>query len=87
MINADNFIGTVPQFKKNYLKCEEKTRYFDGKQCVSCILPNYFDFDKNSCSSCNSGYSFDTQSRLCLIIEAKYKTDMNAGNIYYNGNF
>lgn len=74
MDNANNYRGEVPAVDKSYLtvnKCSKDSPYFDGKICLKCQLPNYFDFKTNRCYSCAYRYQFSTEDKKCNPIKLK----------------
>lgn len=88
MINAENFVGKVPQYKKGYPECPSDKRYFNGAECEKCELPKYWNFDKNDCRECDKNQYFDKVARQCVFNdgEQKFRTNVGAINtIYYNG--
>ncbi len=90
MINAENFVGKVPDYKRQYPECPSDKRYFNGAECERCELPFFWNFDKNDCRECDKGLYFDKSARQCFYEsdQQKYKTNIEATkNIYHNGDF
>ena len=87
LIGHRNFNGKIPLFNNLFGNCGEDSPFFDGKQCVSCSLPSYFNFDIKTCTSCQSGLAFNALIQTCEYIKQDFSTNFEANNIYYNGNF
>lgn len=81
-----NFIGNQPASIPNLSICPSTTPYFDGSQCISCNLPNYFDYTNLVCLVCGDGLQFDVASKICKPLDnsvspkyVKYNSNL-AGN-------
>lgn len=43
---VQNFIGKKPDLILNLTTCPKTEPFFNGTACITCELPNYFDFSK-----------------------------------------
>ena len=46
--------------------CPSTAPFWDGNNCVTCYLPNYWNHDTNRCESCPSGQHYDVSEKKCL---------------------
>lgn len=67
--SVDNYIGSKPSSIANLSTCTNDTPYFNGVKCISCSLPNYFDFNNLVCLTCGQGLLFDTKLKICKPID------------------
>lgn len=55
--------------------------------CISCTLPLFFNFSSQVCSACDSSYSFDINTKDCVLDPSKvYFTNSLNGVSNYIGN-
>lgn len=54
---------------------------------MACNIPNYVDFNTMTCKSCKPNYIFMSYNRECVIAYPNFYTDVNANNIFFNGDF
>lgn len=87
MAAMSNYAGKIPDFNSQLATCPSDQPFFDGSRCISCNLPNYVDFNTMSCKACNQNYIFATYNRECVISSPNFYTNLNANNIFYNGDF
>ena len=45
--------------------CPSNAPYFDGKQCISCILPLFFNKSALKCDSCPVDQAYDIVKEIC----------------------
>jgi hypothetical protein len=48
------------------------TSFWNGQQCITCYLPNYWNDTSKTCLSCPAGTNYDTSMKTCLTCPAGY---------------
>ena len=61
-----NYFGKQPAFDPKLTSCPSSSPFFSGSQCISCPLPNYFDYASSLCLQCGTGLKFDTINHICI---------------------
>ena len=56
--------------------CRTGSPYWNGKSCISCVLPSYFDFEKSQCLSCQPGYYFNGMNCAPTNCSSTYTFDI-----------
>ena len=87
LTGVENFIGSPlsPLPYDNIKTCPSTTPFSNGQLCLSCLLPDFFNFEQMACQSCPKDYNFDTKTHSCI------STNVNAitinSNLVGNRNF
>ncbi len=85
--NIVNYAGSPPSSTKGLENCPLSQPYFNGMYCISCTLPLFFNFSSQVCSACDSSYSFDINTKECVLDPSKiYFTNSLNGVSNYIGN-
>lgn len=63
--SAQNYIGSPPAVEGGIASCPDKEPFFNGMNCISCTLPNYFNFTSNICNSCSISEIFNPTTKKC----------------------
>jgi hypothetical protein len=87
MVVLNNFIGQIPDFNNTLATCPNDKPFFNGINCIQCVLPNYVDFNTMKCQSCNPNYNFNIANRQCTANNPQFYTNIRVSNIFYNGDF
>ena len=67
-MNAENYVGTKPKPVDKLSTCPSTAPFFDGKACVACLAPHYFDFNSDKCLTCGKDFKFDEKDKICKPI-------------------
>jgi hypothetical protein len=57
--------------------CPLNSQFWNGQSCITCNLPNYWNYNSNSCVSCPVGTNYDTFQKLCLTCPSGQTFDFN----------
>lgn len=53
------------------------TPFYDGKSCVSCYLPRYWNLENLKCEDCPSGNNYDINTKSCRVCPNGQTYDFN----------
>lgn len=67
LVGLKNYQGEVPEFNENLKTCPENEPFFDGDSCIGCSLPQFVDFDTDSCKYCPDDKHFNILNRQCEV--------------------
>lgn len=87
LVDADNFAGNIPTYDPQYETCDKATPFFDGKNCIKCELPQYFNMTEKSCVTCPTDNYFNIINKQCEFSNQKFITNLKSDDIYYNGDY
>jgi hypothetical protein len=58
-----------------YTSCPPSQPFWDGSKCVSCYLPQYWNYQVNSCTNCPAGTNYDIEVNQCVVCQSGYTYD------------
>ena len=79
--------GTIIK-NPEYETCPESTPFYNGKQCINCDSPAYFDLETYSCEFCPEGQGFSKKSHRCIdlaYLEPMHNSTITPANQNYMG--
>lgn len=81
--SVQNYIGTPPSSNNAISTCSSDSPFFNGNNCLSCMLPSYFDFNTLQCKTCQPNYIFSNSKKTCEVDSTKvYYISLTAKNNY-----
>lgn len=66
--NVNNFYpkdGPFPTPGNGSTPCPANTPYFNGTDCIVCVLPNYFNIPTQTCQACPAGQVWNFNQLQC----------------------
>lgn len=55
----------MPKYKKDLIPCLPSKPYYNGRGCEACVMPFYWNINKNACLECIGEMVFDLNSHKC----------------------
>lgn len=58
--------------------CPDEAPFYNGKECVSCYLPKYWNYDTSTCETCPQPQHYDITLKQCATCEEGYRFDIKS---------